>query len=140
MNSFDEITLRLKPQLKTTEDKVVAKFLGFKPSAWVNRKKRDAFPEKELYALAAKRPDLNIDVQYVLTGKPASEHQAKVVRNMLAASEGDEELMNLAAEAAKNMSATGIKREQTYKDLLEILNGCSDKDLEMIVNMAIRLR
>lgn len=69
MDFFDEAALRLKQQLKITEDKAVAEFLGFKPSAWVNRKKRNSFPDKELYALAAQRPDLEIDVQYVLTGK-----------------------------------------------------------------------
>ena len=68
MNFFEEATLRLKQQLGATQDKEVALALGLSPQSWVGRKKRDNFPEVELYALAAKRPDLKINVEYVLTG------------------------------------------------------------------------
>ena len=72
MNFFDEATLRLKQQLKVTEDKQAAQALGLAANAWGMRKRRNAFPEKELYALAAKRPELGIDVDYVLTGITAA--------------------------------------------------------------------
>ena len=68
MNFFDEAALRLKQQLKVKTDREVAKLLGLSPVAWVGRKKRGNFPETDLYALAAKRPDLCVDVDYVLTG------------------------------------------------------------------------
>ncbi|ASM76397.1 ci repressor [Vitreoscilla filiformis] len=68
MNFFEEATLRLKQQLKVTEDKQVAEALGLTSNAWTLRKRRFAFPKTELYALAAKRSDLKIDVAYVLTG------------------------------------------------------------------------
>jgi len=68
MEYFEEATLRLKQQLKVTEDKQIAELLGFKPSAWALRKKRGSFPEKELWALVAQRPDLKLDVGYVLNG------------------------------------------------------------------------
>lgn len=68
MNFFDEATLRLKQQLNVTQDRDVAEALGFSPTAWAGRKKRGTFPESELYALAAKRPELGLDVAYVLTG------------------------------------------------------------------------
>lgn len=74
MNFFEEATLRLKQQLQTSEDKQVAEALGMTGNAWTKRKTRDAFPENELYALAAKRPDLKIDVAYVLTGIPSEAH------------------------------------------------------------------
>ena len=69
MNFFEEAALRLKQQLKVTEDKAVAQALGITSNAWTMRKRRGSFPETELYALAAKRPDLNLDVGYVMTGK-----------------------------------------------------------------------
>lgn len=69
MNFFEEATLRLKQQLAVTQDKEVASYLGLSPRAWAGRKQSENFPEVELYALAAKRPDLKINVEYVLTGR-----------------------------------------------------------------------
>lgn len=71
MNFFAEATLRLKQQLKTTQDKEIALALGLSAQAWAGRKKRDNFPEKELRALAQRCPELGIDVEYVLTGGPS---------------------------------------------------------------------
>lgn len=68
MNHFEEASLRLKQQIGVLQDKDLAEVLGFKSAAWVKRKARNAFPDAELYALAAKRPDLKIDVLYILTG------------------------------------------------------------------------
>jgi hypothetical protein len=69
MNFFEAATLRLKQQLKVTEDKQAAEALGMTGNAWTMRKRREAFPEKELRALAQQRPELGIDVDYVLTGE-----------------------------------------------------------------------
>ncbi|MFT4243542.1 MAG: hypothetical protein QM569_14815 [Acidovorax sp.] len=69
MNFFEEATLRLKQQLAVTQDKEVASYLGLSPRAWAGRKQSANFPEVELYALAAKRPELKINVEYVLTGR-----------------------------------------------------------------------
>ncbi len=68
MNFFEEASLRLKQQLKLTEDRQVAEAIGMTSNAWTMRKRRGAFPEKELRAAAQQRPDLQIDVNYVLTG------------------------------------------------------------------------
>lgn len=68
MNFFEEATLRLKQQLETTQDKDVAAALGLSAQSWAGRKKRSNFPEKELRALAQQRPELALDVDYVLTG------------------------------------------------------------------------
>ena len=70
MNFFEEASLRLKQQLKLTEDRQVAEAIGMTSNAWTMRKRRGAFPEKELRAAAQQRPDLQIDVNYVLTGGP----------------------------------------------------------------------
>lgn len=68
MNFFEEATLRLKQQLRATQDKEAALALGLSPRAWAGRKQSGSFPEKELRALAQQRPELGIDVDYVLTG------------------------------------------------------------------------
>lgn len=72
MNNFSGISLRLKQELRVSNDKEVAAALGLGNTAWANRKKREAFPETELRALAASRPE--IDVNYVLTGKRSQAH------------------------------------------------------------------
>ena len=76
---FDEATLRLKQQLKVTEDKQAAEALGMTGNAWTMRKRRNSFPEKELRALAQQRPELGIDVEYVLTGGRMSAHERQAV-------------------------------------------------------------
>lgn len=68
MNSFKEKLLRLKNELKISTDKEIATILDMKPTAFAERKKTDSFPEKELFALKAKRPELDLDVDYILLG------------------------------------------------------------------------
>lgn len=69
VESFDKILLRLKEQLGVQADKDIAKLLGMTPAAFNARKKRGSFPEDKLLALVARRPELLIDVNYVLTGR-----------------------------------------------------------------------
>lgn len=81
MKFFEEIALRLKQQLKVTEDKQLAEALGMTGKAWTARKRRESFPEEKLWALAAQRPD--IDVGYVLTGiKKGEEHSTTAAQLM----------------------------------------------------------
>lgn len=68
MDLFSDLLLRLKHSLRVSKDQEVADFLGLSRTAFSERKKRNAFPEKELRALARQRPELGIDVEYVLTG------------------------------------------------------------------------
>jgi hypothetical protein len=99
VNFFDETTLRLKQQLKVTEDKQVAQALGLTGNAWTMRKRRGSFPEKELYALAAKRPELGLDVDLVLTGISSS------ARGLLDAAQARLERAGDAGLDAAEMSA-----------------------------------
>ena len=78
MNFFEEATLRLKQQLQVTEDKQVAEALGMTSSAWTKRKSRGSFPEKELLALIAKRPDLGLDFDYVTLGHHSQVFEASI--------------------------------------------------------------
>lgn len=67
MDLFSDSLDRLKHELRVSKDGEVAAALGMSKTAFSERKKRGSFPEKELRALAAERPE--IDVVYVLTGE-----------------------------------------------------------------------
>lgn len=67
-NSFDAQIGRLKGALQLKEDQEVAELLGMGKAAFSARKTRGSFPADKLRALAQQRPDLNIDVDYVITG------------------------------------------------------------------------
>ena len=71
MNLFSECMDRLKPALRVSKDQEVAAALGLSKTAFSERKKRGSFPDRELRKLAMERPDLGIDVDYVLTGQQA---------------------------------------------------------------------
>ena len=68
MDFFEEAALRLKQQLKVKDDKEVAAALGMSASALNMRKKRGNFPIKEVFALAAQRPELGLDPDWIVTG------------------------------------------------------------------------
>lgn len=72
LRPFDEVTLRLKQQLGVTQDKEVAAYLRIRSSAFAARKRRGSVPEKEIFALAGRRPDLDLDLDYVMNGRGAS--------------------------------------------------------------------
>jgi len=69
MNFFSDTVARLKHELRVSKDGEVAVALGLSKTAFAERKRRGAFPEKELHALAMQRPDLGLDVHYILTGE-----------------------------------------------------------------------
>ncbi|PKM31751.1 MAG: hypothetical protein CVV07_01160 [Gammaproteobacteria bacterium HGW-Gammaproteobacteria-11] len=78
MRNFDAQLLRLKEVLGVTSDQEVAAALGMTKAAFSERKRRDAFPEEKLYALAARRLDLAVPVEYILTGETEMEHFKRV--------------------------------------------------------------
>ncbi|MFP5473082.1 MAG: helix-turn-helix domain-containing protein [Gammaproteobacteria bacterium] len=77
MDLFGAALLRLKQQAGVQHDKEVAELLGMTDKALNARKARGAFPEDKLFALAARRPDLNIDPNYVLHGPDATKVMAE---------------------------------------------------------------
>jgi transcriptional regulator with XRE-family HTH domain len=81
MHVFDQQLLRLKQVLQISEDQAVAEALGMSKAAFSDRKRRNAFPADKLYALAAKRPDLKLDVEYVLSGRSGAEMAASMLTN-----------------------------------------------------------
>lgn len=99
MNFFEEAVLRLKQQLKVSEDKQVAEALGLNGKAFTARKRRDSFPTKELQLLAAQRPELGLDVDWIVTGSSAylttmTKQETSLVQLFRLLSEQDRELLN----------------------------------------------
>jgi hypothetical protein len=68
MSTFEPALLRLKEQLGVPTDKEAAELLGLTDKALNARKRRDSFPTNEVFALAAKRPDLGLDPDWIVTG------------------------------------------------------------------------
>ena len=61
--------MRLKSALRVKEDQEAAHALGMSKAALSDRKKRNAFPEEKLWALAHRQPELGINPIWVLSGK-----------------------------------------------------------------------
>ncbi len=64
VEKFSEKLARLKHELRVSKDGEVAKLLGLSATAFSERKKRESFFEKEVAA----RPELLVDLNYVVTG------------------------------------------------------------------------
>lgn len=137
MRSFDEKLLRLKQALRTTEDQEVAAALGMSKAAMAQRKKRGAFPDDKVAALAVARPDLRIDVQQVLTGRTAAqvaaELAAQVLTNRTPASQTGPAV--LAREAA----GPGYALPADDQALLRDWRDCSPADRDALRQLAASL-
>lgn len=147
MNFFEEATLRLKQQLQKTQDKEIAAMLGLSPRAWAGRKQSGSFPEKELRALAQQRPELGIDVEYVLTGASLTGRQQQLLDAAAQATKGanlsaaDEAALQEHVKGARTAAAAGNARQRSARVMLEaVLEDCSDETLELIVQIATKLR
>ena len=81
MTFFEDSLERLKKQLHLHKDQEIAAALGMSKSAFAERKKRDAFPDEKLWALAQNQPELNIDVLGVLTGISTKGHKEIALHN-----------------------------------------------------------
>ena len=105
MDLFSEALIRLKHQLRVSKDQEVAVALGISKTAFSERKKRSSFPEREVVDLAARKPELNIDVGYVLTGIESA------ARALL-----DKKQARIAAMADAGMSFEEIKAAEAQLD------------------------
>lgn len=77
--NFSEQLARLKQSVGMYEDQQVAELLGLTKAAFSDRKRRGAFPVDKLRALAAGRPDLKVDVSYVLEGHQLPAHAFRAI-------------------------------------------------------------
>lgn len=146
MNFFDEASLRLKQQLKVTEDKQVAEALGMTGNAWTMRKRRGSFPEKELRALAQQRPELGLDVEYVLTGGRLTARERSMFDSARAATlaagslnEADRNrMLALADRGALEHAAQNARREGMYEKIRDLLGGCTDESVQLVLTLATK--
>jgi hypothetical protein len=114
-NSFDAQIGRLKGALQLKEDQEVAELMGMGKAAFSARRTRGSFPEEKLRALAQQRPDLNIDVDYVITGV------AQAALEMIRAAREGKPLKKVSAEELL---------------LLENYRACTPPDQEAIRHQA----
>ena len=75
---FERARLRLKQAVGLQTDKEIAELLGLDASALNTRKTRGSFPRDALMALAESRPELKIDVTYVLSGIGREQMNARI--------------------------------------------------------------
>jgi len=94
MREFDEQLLRLKYALGLSADQDVASVLGFTKTAFSERKKRGVFPADKVRALAGEKPELRLDVDYVLTG--TSDAQKELNRRLAIIKTSTEKALKLA--------------------------------------------
>jgi len=143
MEKFEATTLRLKQVLGVTLDRDAAAALGLSPRAWAGRKKTGLFPETELYALMAKRPDLDIDVTYVLTGERVTGH-AKLRAQAMASGAGQQPgnagLTEFATGAIKFDAERETARQDAYKLLKDLADHCDDAHLKLLLDVARAFR
>lgn len=121
MREFESQLLRLKQVLRLAEDQDVAVALGMTKAAFSARKVRGVFPEDKLKALATDRPELNLDVKFVLTG-----HSDELERRLSAL----QNATNLAGRVADEHAIYDVQRE--VFDLL--VNSLSQEEQTLIHN------
>ena len=146
MKKFDEQLLRLKQVVKLAEDQDVAVLLGMSKAAFSDRKKRDAFPDDKLAALAVRRPELGIDVSYVLTGGTLTERQRKMQAaarqaTLAAGLEPAQERLSLSLlnQADLQMAVNNASRADNYAQITELLAGSSDETVALVLQLVARL-
>lgn len=123
MNIFSDCLDRLKPLLRVSKDQEVAAALGLSKTAFSERKKRGSFPDRELRALASQRPELGIDVDYVLTG----------------VTEADSVQQRAALHAAAGISPVGRIAQLAEKDLVENYRTCTPAVQDALLTLVAHL-
>lgn len=115
MKIFDEQLLRLKQAVGMTADQDVAALLGMTKAAFFQRKSRNAFPEEKLLALSARRPELGLDVTYVMTGQRP------------------EDVQRHKQNAAEATNAGQSQAEARIAQAVALLRGCTTNELDTLV-------
>lgn len=144
---FDQQLSRLKKALEVREDQEAATALGMTKAAFSARKTRGSFPEKELRALAQQRPDLGLDVEYVLTGGLLTQRErehlasARALTQQLPVEDAEKQrLLALLDDGFLRQATQNAARLQPYMQLMEMLNSCSDESLRLVLLTAEKFR
>jgi hypothetical protein len=126
-----------------TSDREVASLLGMEEKAFNARKRREAFPETELYALSAKRPDLKLDVAYVLTGAGGrvDAHVRQLIAGMVRTQglAGNAETAEAATAAIRQIAGEAPRRNEQADLLAQAVQVLDDDAADLLVKLALRL-
>ena len=76
VENFENQLKRAKECLGVKSDAAFAKAIEMPVTTFSSRKKEQKFPEKELFALKAKCPELNLDMDYILLGHRRETYEA----------------------------------------------------------------
>lgn len=146
--SFAAKLRRLKQCIGLDEDQDVAALLKMSKGAFSVRKLRGSFPDDKLFVLAAERPELALDVTYVLTGdrsvqgrlRQSIEASSRMLGSMpLNDRKANERLAEIAAEMAVESIELRLSRKDVYEGILEDLDRMSDKSVRLISEVARRI-
>lgn len=126
MNFFEEASLRLKQQLKVTEDRQAAELLGMTRNAWTLRKRRENFPTKEVFALAAQRPELGLDPDWIVTGssnkmETAGSREASLLQCFRKLTDGDQQRLLQSALLWSGEMVLSIPQRRSSEDEIDLL-------------------
>lgn len=126
MNFFEEASLRLKQQLKVTEDRQAAELLGMTRNAWTLRKRRENFPTKEVFALAAQRPELGLDPDWIVTGssnkmETAGSREASLLQCFRKLTDGDQQRLLQSALLWSGEMVLSIPQRKSSEDEIDLL-------------------
>lgn len=132
MDFFSDSLDRLKHLLRVSKDGEVAEALGMKKTAFSERKKRGSFPEKELRTLAQQRPELGIDVDWVLNGS-LQERRAAAAAAVYAQSLG------AVPQPAASEPLGGLAATDQESALVAHWKRCLPSDQQLLVALAASL-
>ena len=132
MDFFSDSLSRLKHLLRVSKDGEVAVALGMKKTAFSERKKRGSFPEKELRALAQQRPELGIDVEWVL-------HGSLQERRVAAAAAVYAHSLEAVPQPAASEPFDGLAATDQESALVAHWKRCLPSDQQLLAALAARL-
>lgn len=142
MENFDQQLMRLKQALGVVSDQEAAAALGLSKAALSDRKKRGVFPEDKLYALAAKRPDLGLDVLHVLMGEKKTAALNLTLAELEAALAWGADKGGPVAEQLKRAAALVEEKNrplpQDEQLLLETYRELNSSDKKKFLKLALR--
>ena len=146
---FLPITHRLKESLGLDKDQEVAELLGLSAAAFSDRKRRGAFPTDKLFALIATRPELNIDVGYVLSGSTARTTDSAASAALLAGltvraaellpAKDSKVLTDVVSKGITQKATRGAARSTSYAQLLLALDCLDDQRFALACQLVSQL-
>ncbi|MBE2242466.1 MAG: helix-turn-helix domain-containing protein [Burkholderiaceae bacterium] len=136
MNAFDQQLLRLKQELRVSEDQQVAELLGMTKAGLSARKRRQSFPRTKVEALAAGRPELRLDTVYIFTGETQQERARRTAADAIS---GTRRKRAHPAETALYLADDGDTTDGAEGDLVDSYRRCAPADKKLALDLVARL-